>query len=407
MSKRVWLVLGGIALAVVVLLYLNGLRPAPQVNTVRVERDNLSSSITSNGKVEPVAPYALRARFDGFVDRVLASEGQTVKAGQLLVVLNDADVRAQLDQARAQLESEQEDLRAAKAGGRSDEAAKLAGELKSAEAQRDLLKSQQDSLTKLVAANAATKQELETNRAQLERANAQVEQAQKARQEFGLQAGRDRERLELLVAHSQAEVASLEDKVKSAQVTSPVSGTLYSLPVHARDFLHVGDLVAEVADLTRVRVRAYIDEPELGQLQSDQNVEVTWEALPERTWSGRTESVPRQVVPRGTRNVGEVLCSISNEKMELIPNTTVDVRIQLNARTGVLVVPRAAIQIANPHRYVFRVGGNRLRRQEVRVGLANDTDVEVLSGVQEGDTLALPTGTPLQDNMRVRVENPE
>jgi multidrug efflux pump subunit AcrA (membrane-fusion protein) len=190
-------------------------------------------------------------------------------------------------------------------------------------------------------------------------------------------------------------------------VVAPATGTLYSLPAHERDFVHVGDLLAELADLTQVRVRAYIDEPELGQLQPNQGVEVTWSALPERTWSGRTETTPRQVVARGARNVGEVLCAISNDKMELIPNTTVDVSIELSQRSGVLMIPRGAVQIVGLHRYVFRLDGNQLSRQEVRVGLSNATHFEVLSGVQEGDVLALPGEAPLQDKLVVRAENPQ
>ncbi len=407
LSRRVWLLLGAAALIVVGLLYVNSRRPAPRVVTVRVTRGNLNSSITSNGKVEPVTPYSLRARFDGFVEHVAATEGQKVQRGQLLLTLDDKDVRAQLDQAKAQLASEQDDLRAAEAGGRSDQAARLAGELRTAEAQRNMLQQQQEALVKLVSQKAATPQELETNRAEFAHADAQVEQSKKAKEEFDRQAQMDRERLKLLVARSQEQVASLQEKADSARVVAPANGTLYSLPAHERDFVHVGDLLAEVADLTKVRVRAYIDEPELGQLQPNQTVEVTWSALPERTWTGHTETMPREVVARGARNVGEVLCAISNDKMELIPNTTVDVSIELSGRSGVLMIARGAVQIVGLHRYVYRLDGNQLSRQEVRVGLSNATDFEVLSGVQEGDVLALPGEAPLQDKLTVRVENPQ
>ena len=166
----------------------------------------------------------------------------------------------------------------------------------------------------------------------------------------------DRDRLALLVAHSQAEVNDLRKRSIRRACVAPVKGTLYSLPVHVRDFVHTGDLLAEVADLSQVRVRAFIDEPELGRLQPQQVVEVTWDAMPERTWMGHTETLPQQVVARGARNVGEVLCAISNEKMSLIPNTTVDVRIQLAERSNVLLVPRGAVQTDGLRRYVFLRG---------------------------------------------------
>ena len=106
-------------------------------------------------------------------------------------------------------------------------------------------------------------------------------------------------------------------------------------------------------------------------------------------------------------NVGEVLCAISNDKMELIPNTTVDVRIEINERADALVVPRGAVQIDGAHRYVFRLDGGRLHRTEIRVGLSNATQFEVLSGITAGDTLALPGDAPLRNNMAVRVAIPE
>jgi RND family efflux transporter MFP subunit len=305
------------------------------------------------------------------------------------------------------LASQQDDLRAAEAGGRPDQAAKLAADLRSAEAERSLLQRQQETLTKLAAQNAATGEEVAKNRAALEHAEAELDQTRKAKQEFEHQVSLARDRLSLLVEHSRALVSDLQFKEDSARVVAPESGTLYSLPVHARDFVHTGDLLANIADLRQVRVRAYIDEPELGQLKPGQTVVVTWDALPGRTWTGKTEILPRQVVALGARSVGELLCTIANQGTELIPNTTVDVRIEINERADVMAVPRGAVQVDGTHRYVYRFDGSRLHRTEIRVGLSNATQFEVLSGINEGDVLALPGDTPLRDNMAVRVATPD
>lgn len=402
-SRRIWILLGSAALLVILLLYLNSRRPAAQVMAAKVTRGSLTSSISSNGQVEPIAPYALRAKFDAFVDRVPAVEGEVVRPGQLLVVLGDRDIRAQLDQARAQLAAEQNQLELAKAGGRPDELAGLQGDLSTAEAQRGLLEKQNEALMKLVPEKAATPQELQANRAQLARAKADVEKAQKAKQEFARQVQLDLRRLPLLISRTQAQVSDLQAKVDSARVVAPIRGTLYSLPVHVRDFVHTGDLLAEVANLERVRVRAYIDEPELGRLEAGQAVVITWDALPGQTWMGRTENVPRQVVARGARRVGEVLCSITSKNMDLIPNTTVDVRIQVAERKNVLVVPRGAVQIAGSQRYVYLVNGDRLHRRAITTGISTAEKFEVVSGLQAGDTVALPGAAPLRDNMAVQV----
>jgi HlyD family secretion protein len=405
LSRRLWIIVGLVVVCVSALLYLNGRRPAPLVRVAQVTRTDMKSVISSNGKVEPSAPGTLRARFDGFVSRVLVAEGQSVRRGELLLTLDDTQVRADLNQSRAQLAAEQAELRSAQAGGRADEMARLTGDLRSGEAQRDLLQRQQDALVKLVADHAATPDELDRNRAALERAKADVEHIRKSKEQFEQQSGLDRERLSLSVAHWQAQVQDLQEKVNSAQVVAPQSGVLFSLPVHQRDFVHTGDLLADLADLRNVRVRAFVDEPELGGLNTGQPVEVTWDALPDRTWTGLTEAVPQQVVARGSRNVGELLCSISNTGMELKPNTTVNIRIQLRDRKNVLAVPRAAVEVAGGRRYVYVVDGNRLRRKEVKVGISNDTQFEITGGVNENDEVALPGETPLKDGLAVRVDS--
>jgi len=406
-KKWFWLVLAGIVATVILLVKLSGRQPVPRVAVVQVVRENLNATISSNGKVEPITPYSLRAQFPTFVEKVLAVEGQAVTRGQLLLTLVADDVHAELDRAREQLVAAQDSLRAARAGGRADEAAQLESDLRKAEIERERLRRERAALERLVAQQAATKEELRQNQAALDRAEADWQRLQSAREEFIRRTRLEVERAALLVEHSRSEIRSLEDKVRSARVTAPVDGTLYSLPVHARDFVKVGDLMAELADLHRVRVRAFIDEPELGGIEPDQTVEITWDALPSRTWEGRTEQIPKQVVPRGTRSVGEVLCSVANDKLELLPNININVRIHLRERRNALVVPRGAVRIEGTHRYVYMVGngglGTRLHKREIKVGIASATKYEVLEGLSGGETVALPGEIELRDDMAVRL----
>src|SRR6201997_205600 len=106
------------------LIKYSGHQPVAKISAVKPFRQNIVSSITSNGKVEPIAPFNIFARLDTFVEKVSVSEGQNVKKGQLLLELNVKDAAAQLANAKSKLLRAQDDLGAAKAGGRSDEAAK-------------------------------------------------------------------------------------------------------------------------------------------------------------------------------------------------------------------------------------------------------------------------------------------
>src|SRR5712691_7205488 len=395
----------------------SGRKPVPKISAVTPMRENLVSSISSNGKVEPIAPYVMRAQLDTFVEKVSVHEGQAVKKWQLLLELDVKDAAARLAEAKAKLLKAEDDLRSAKAGGKVDEAARVTGDLAKAQAERDRLEKNNGVLQRLTAQQAATQDELAANDLSLIKAQAEVTRWLAAKQEFERGVKLDAVQTVLRVQQIQDEVAALEEKVQQGRITAPADGTLYSLgrsaestPLKAGDYVKVGDLLAEMADLHKVRVRVFIDEPELGALEANQSALITWDALPNRTWRGNTEVIPKQVVPHGTRSVGELLCSVDNDKLELLPNINVNVRINSRERIGVLSIPRGAVQIDGSHRYVYVItddalGVNRskLEKREIRVGIASATDYEILSGLIEGDKVALPGDVELKDGMAVRV----
>src|SRR6267378_241697 len=86
-----------------VLIKVSGRQPVAKISAVKPFRHNIVSSITSNGKVEPIAPFNIFARLDTFVEKVSVSEGQNVKKGQLLLELNVKDASSQLANAKSRL----------------------------------------------------------------------------------------------------------------------------------------------------------------------------------------------------------------------------------------------------------------------------------------------------------------
>jgi len=410
LRNRILLFLVLAAAAAYGLYRLSGRQPAAKIAAVMPQRENLVASISSNGKVEPIAPSVIRAELATFVAKVSAVEGRAVKKGQLLLELDVKDAVAQLAQARANRLRAEDDLRAARAGGRAGDAARVNGDLANAIADRDRLQKNHDALARLFQEQAATRAELAQNELDLAKAQDLVRRLTAAKQEFDQQVRLDAERAALQVEQSKAEIAVLEKKTGMGRITAPIDGTLYSLPVRTGDPVKVGDLLAEMADLRKVRVRAFIDEPELGGLEPEQPAVITWDALPNRAWQGRTEVIPKQVVPRNSRSVGEVLCSVNNDKLELLPNINVSVRIIAKQRFNVLAVPRGAVDVEGGHRYVYvvkdaslGVGKKYLEKREIQVGVASATSYEVAGGLQEGEMVALPGDVDLKDGMAVRV----
>jgi HlyD family secretion protein len=397
-----WVVAAVVAFGVLMALTTHR-QSAPIVPVANVSRDNVVSALSSNGKVEPISPTTARALFPTFVKEVKATEGQAVKKGQVVVILDSADVRAQLAQARADLLSAQSDLKNSHGGGPPDERAQLQGDLAKAQTLVASLEQKQQTLAQLQAKKAATDTEVADNNAALANARATLQTLQQKQQALAQRSTVNGESASLRVSQSQDSIASLEGKVRSATVIAPSDGTLYALPVRKGDYVKLGDVLAEMADLSHVRVRAFVDEPDLGSLATNQSVQVTWDALPDKVWNGKVEQIPRQVVPRGSRSVGEVLCSVDNTKIELLPNVNVEVRILIHELHDVVVVPRAAVRSQKGQRFVFLFDGTAIHRRDVQVGVASPANYQVLSGLQVGDRVAEPpAGTELEDGMKIR-----
>jgi HlyD family secretion protein len=414
LRNRILLFLLAAGILAYLLLLLSGRQPVAKLSAVKPTRENIVSSISSNGKVEPISPAIIRAQLDTFIEKITVLEGQQVKKGQPLLELNVKDAAALLAQARARLLKAQDDFRAASSGGRSDDSARVTGDLAKANAERDRLERSHDALQRLLAQQAATKEELAANELELTKARSEVTRLTAAKQEFDRGVHLDSQRSSLQVQQAQSEVAALEVKVRDGYITAPADGTLYSLPVRRGDFVKVGDLLAEMADLHKVRVRAFVDEPEIGALKPDEPVRITWDALPERAWEGRTEIIPRQVVPRGARSVGELLCSVNNDRLELLPNVNVNVRINSQERKNVLVIPRGTVASERGQRYVFvvknaglGVAKKVLEKREIQVGIADSVHYEVLRGLDANDLIALPGDVELRDGMQVKIVNTE
>ena len=381
---------------------------APPVTFVKVEREELNQTITSNGKVEPISANVARAEFPTFVEKVLATEGQTVHRGQLILTLDAADIRSQLAEARASLLAAETDLRNARSGGPPEEMAQLQGDLQAAQVEVTSLERTAKALKELVAKQAATQDEFAQNQAALTKAQAHLEALHCKEKRLSPQnVTVNVEGSGLRASQAREQVQSLTEKVNSAVIRSPVDGTLYSLPVHTGDYVKTGDVAGGNGGLaTRSSARLHVGEPDLGLgSEPSEAVQVTWDAKPGVTWAGSWIAPSRfrsRSCRTGTRSVGEVLCSVDNSKLELLPNINVEVRIIVRQRPNAVVVPRETVHEENGGHYVYLLGADKIHRREVAVGASSASKYEVLSGVMPGDQVALQGDLQLRDGMEVR-----
>jgi HlyD family secretion protein len=403
---KIWTcVLLGTGLVVAAYTSFSQRNTVPTVQLTRPTRTTLIDEITTNGKIEPIDPQIVRSELDSFVTGTFVKEGQRVRRGEAILTLDADQVRADLTMMKNQQIEVREDLGKYRAGGPLDQKAQLAGDLRQAQAEVERLQQRQGALEKLLATHASTQDEVSQNATYLERARAALDVVLKRQEDFVEHVAVAEQQYSLRDQEVAERIHLLERKLQSATVTSAMDGTLYSFALRARDFVRVGDVMAEIADLHKLRLRAFVDESDIGHLKLGQPVKITWDAMPERTWSGKTEQIPQQVLARGERSVGEVLCSVDNDKLELLPNVNVDVRILLQEKSNALVVPRNAVRTGQGKYFVFVLDGDRLRRREVLLGMANPTNYEIVSGLEESDQVALSSRDDLQDGTVVRTPN--
>jgi HlyD family secretion protein len=211
------------------------------------------------------------------------------------------------------------------------------------------------------------------------------------------------------VSDSKMNLEFAEEVLRNCNVHAPFDGTVYFLPARPGAFVNLGELLLQEADLSKLQVRAFIDEPEIGRLGLGQTVRITWDALPGHTWKGSIATLPSTVINRGARVVGEVLCKVDNSEHLLLPNVNVNATIVVVSKDNVLTIPREAIRDDGTHSFVFVMRENRLQRRDVKLGISNLTRVEILNGISAGDVVGVQSysPSPMADGVEVKiVENP-
>lgn len=394
MWKRLVLVLIAVG-AVFAWLIVRRAAP-PQVPFTKVTRETLVSTLNTNGKVEPIEWTAVRAETSGAVERVHVQRGQPVSQGQLLVELSAADARAQLAAAEARISQINAELEGLRGGGRPTEQAEIESGLERARADLNIARQEYETLRRLADQKAATPAEVENARRRMEAAERQIQALERKRGALVAPADRKATEARLREAQSSAEAARL--RLALSQIRAPMTGALYQFDPKPGAYLNPGDEVARIGLLGRLRVIVYVDEPELGRIAKDMPVTITWDALPGRQWKGGVERIPTQVVRLGTRQVGEVICIIENPDLSLLPGTNINAEIRSRVVEGALTIPKEALRRQRDQSGVLKLAGDRIRWQPVTLGISSVTRIQVLSGVAEGEAVALPVERPLQDN---------
>jgi HlyD family secretion protein len=404
LGRKRWLVwAAGIAVAVVLLASFMSRGDVVPVRVATVDRSTIRSIVSTNGKVEPLQSFESHAPVGTTVKKLLVKEGQHVKKGQLLAQLDDAEASSQAARALAQVRAAQAEISAVQSGGNREEVLTLESQMVKTRTQRDTAQRNLEALQRLQQNGAASPGEVKQAQDQVATAEADLKLLQQ--KQGDRYSAPEVARVDAQKAEAQSAYAAAENILRQLNIRAPFDGIVYSLPVHQGSYVNPGDLVLQEADLSKVLVRAFVDEPDVGRLAPGQPIELTWDAVPGRTWQGSVSAIPSTVKLLGTRNVGETTCVVDNRDLRLLPNINVGVTIVTAEHHDALTVPREAVRLDENKKFVYQIVNDELHRRDIQTSISNLTEVEVTGGVTEKALLALAStnSKPLHEGLAVKV----
>jgi HlyD family secretion protein len=371
------------------------------VGTARVTYQDLEKGASTNGKVEPMDDFQGHAQVAGQVQQLYIHVGDRVKAGQLLLKMDDKYALASLAHADSTLQAAALSASDVQHGGTQDERNTYAADLSRAQLQRQQDAASLVALQQLQKQGAASVGEVSAAQHRVEVDDTTLRSIeQHSTQRYG---DADRARAQAQVADARAGVAAAQSTYASANIRTPVPGTVYYLPVNRFDYVTAGEDLVYVADLSRLRINAYFDEPEIGNLAAGQPVKIVWDSKPGTIWHGHISQAPTTIITYGTRNVGECFIAVDDADGILKPNANVIVTVTTSRHPHVLSIPREALHFDAGQPYVFRIIGNKLARTAVRTDIVNSNWAEITSGLNDGDIVArtATTNRELSDGLEV------
>ncbi len=353
-KKKIWWAVGAVVLIALTVWLLSGGKKEEKVSfeTAKIEKQDIHTSITATGTIEPVTSVTVGTQVSGIVAKLYVDYNSVVKKGQVIAELDKTNLISELNRAKADLSSAQSTLNYETAN----------------------FKRYQTLFDKgLVSANDYENARLTYD---------------KARQ---------------TVASSRESVQKAQTNLGYATITSPIDGVVLSKSVEegqtvAASF-NTPELFTIAQDLTDMRVIADIDEADIGGVKEGQHVSFTVDAFPDDKFEGYVTQVRQQATTSSNVVTYQVVISAPNKDLKLMPGLTANVTIYTLELNNVLAVPTKALrftpneallqegqQIADteaPHK-VWTMEGNTFKAHAVETGTTNGMLTEIVSGIGEG-----------------------
>jgi HlyD family secretion protein len=353
-NKKLWMGIGAVVIVALVIWMCSGGKKEQTVEfeTAKAERQDIHTTITATGTIEPVTSVTVGTQVSGIVSKLYVDYNSVVKKGQVIAELDKTNLMSELNRAKADLTSAESTLAYETANYKRYQTLFDKG---------------------LVSANEYESAKLSYEKAR-QTATSSRENVQKAQTNLGY-----------------------------ATITSPIDGVVLSKSVEegqtvAASF-NTPELFNIAQDLTDMRVIADIDEADIGGVKEGQRVTFTVDAFPDDKFEGQVTQVRQQATTTSNVVTYEVVISAPNKDLKLKPGLTANVTIYTLEKNGVLAVPAKALRFT-PNEALLKNGqqiedlevpmkvwtleGNTFKAHKVEIGTTNGMLTEIVSGINEG-----------------------
>jgi HlyD family secretion protein len=407
-------IIGG---AVVVLLAIVGFtvqqsqKNVVEVQIGKVERRDLASTVTASGEIKPKTYVNISANSFGRILKLYVHEGETVKRGQLLAQLENVQSASDVAAMRSSLEASRTDAVAADAA------------LNRAKADADRTKLDWDRAEGLYQQGLIPKSQYDSGRAAYEAAAAALAQTKA-----------QRESAQGRVGQARATLTGASDRLSKTSYEAPFDGVVTNLPVREGENVVIGiqnapgSTLMTIADLSVITAEVKVDETDIVNVKLGQPAEVTIDAIPNKVFTGKVTEIGNNAIIRSTgistqqTTVGsqeakdfKVVVTLDNPPPNLRPGLSTTAKVTTATKTGILAIPIQALTIRSEDELktasekdksavqaapkagdkkkeeiqgVFVVGADKKAKfVKVETGITGTTDIEVLSGLKEGDEI--------------------
>jgi len=393
------------------------------VQTGRVQRLDLAAVVSASGEIKPKTYVNIGANAFGKITKLYVKEGDRVKRGQMLAQLENVQSAADVNATRAGLESAQTDALAAEAAVNT-----AAADLDRAKADWERMNLDWQRAQSLYHDQLIAKSDFDTRKNQWETADSGLAQA-KARL---AQAKAQKESADRRIAQNQANLTRVSDVLQKASYEAPFDGVITNLPVREGETVVIGiqnspgSTLMTLADMSVITAEVRVDETDIVNVALGQSAEVTIDAIPKKVFKATVTEIGNNAIVRSTGVATsqttaasqeakdfKVVVTLQDPPDDLRPGLSATAKITTATRAQVLSVPiqaltvrtqteldaakneKGSVQAATPVteaskkevQGVFVIRDKKAQFVPVETGIAGTTDIEVKSGLKEGDEI--------------------